>query len=84
LEKAPAETSEVGVMTTADEISGFHIIQAIASRLVSPNRIVMRDAKSYCAILLDDNNRKTIARLHFNGLTAKYLGLFSGKERADI
>ncbi len=26
----------------------------------------MRDAKSYCAILLDDNNRKPIFRLHFN------------------
>ena len=26
----------------------------------------MRDAKSYCAILYKDNNRKTIARLQFD------------------
>lgn len=26
----------------------------------------MRDAKSYCSILIDDNNRKAICRLHFN------------------
>lgn len=68
------------VTTTADELSGFHIVQAIASRLVHPKRIVMRDAKSYCAILLDDNNRKSLARLHFNGLTTKYFGIFAGKD----
>jgi hypothetical protein len=71
---------EEAVVTTQEEISGFHIVQAIASRLVEPKRIVMRDAKSYCAILLDDNNRKTVARLHFNGLTTKYLGLFADKD----
>jgi hypothetical protein len=75
-----AEADEPGVITTTEEISGFHIVQAIASKLVHPKRIVLRDAKSYCAVLLDDNNRKTIARLHFNGLTTKYLGMFKGKD----
>lgn len=74
------EANEDGVVTTPEEISGFHIVQAIASKFVDPKRIVIRDAKSYCAILLDDNNRKTIARLHFNGLTTKYLGTFAGKD----
>lgn len=72
---APSEE----VITTDEEVSGFRIVQAIASRLVDPKRIVMRDAKSYCAILLDDNNRKSLARLHFNGLTTKYLGTFEGQ-----
>jgi len=71
---------EEAIITTQEEISGFHIVQAIASRLVDPKRIVMRDAKSYCAILLDDNNRKTLARLHFNGVTTKYLGTFAEKD----
>lgn len=75
-----SETTEEGVVTTPDEISGFHIIQAIASRLIDPKRVIIRDAKSYCAILLDDNNRKTIARMHFNGITTKYLGTFTGKD----
>lgn len=74
------DANEDGVVTTPEEISGFHIVQAIASKFVDPKRIVIRDAKSYCAILLDDNNRKTSARLHFNGLTTKYLGTFAGKE----
>lgn len=68
------------IVTTPEEISGFHIVQAIASRVTDPKRIVMRDAKSYCAILLDDNNRKSLARLHFNGLSTKYVGTFTGKD----
>ena len=67
------------IITTEEEISGFRIVQAIASKIIDPKRVVMRDAKSYCAVLLDDNNRKTLARLHFNGLTTKYLGTFDGQ-----
>ena len=38
-----------------------------------------------CGILLDDNNRKPICRLHFNG-SKKYVTLFDveGGERVDI
>ena len=68
------------VETTQEEIDGFHIVRAIGSRTVDPKRIHMRDAKSYCAILLDDNNRKTIVRLHFNSATSRYVGVFKGKE----
>jgi hypothetical protein len=46
-------------------MEGFRIIQAIGAELVDPERIVMRDAKSYCAILLDDNNRRPICRFYF-------------------
>ncbi|KAA5599185.1 type I restriction endonuclease [Blastochloris sulfoviridis] len=76
---APDEAEE-SVITTQEEMSGFHIVQAIAAKFVDPKRVIIRDAKSYCAILLDDNNRKTIARLHFNAITTKHFGTFSGKE----
>ncbi|HZF95726.1 MAG TPA: type I restriction endonuclease [Allosphingosinicella sp.] len=72
----PAEPT----ITTEEEVAGFNIIRAIAAKVVDPKRIVMRDAKSYCAVLLDDNNRKTIARLHFNSPTVRYLGTFKGKD----
>lgn len=72
--------AEEATFTTEDEVAGFNIVRAIAAKSVDPKRIVMRDAKSYCAVLLDDNNRKTVARLHFNSPTARYLGTFSGKE----
>lgn len=77
---ALSEPEESGVVTTPEELSGFHIVQAIASRRVHPKRIVIRDSKSYCAILLDDNNWKSIARMHFNSATTKYLGTFLGKD----
>lgn len=74
------DVTEDGIVTTQDEISGFHIVQAIASKFVDPKRVTIRDSKSYCAILLDDNNRKTIGRMHFNSLTTRYFGTFSGKD----
>lgn len=71
------------IETTQVEIDGFNIVRAICSKLVTPERVIMRDAKSYCAILLDDNNRKTLARLHFNSPTARYLGVFTGKNEEE-
>lgn len=68
------------IVTTQEEIDGFNIVRAIGSKAIDPKRIFMRDAKSYCAILLDDNNRKTIARMHFNSPTSRYFGTFSGKD----
>jgi len=68
-----------GVITTDDEVNGFRIVQAIAARHVDPSRVIIRDSKSYCAILLDDNNRKTLARLHFNSATTRYVGTFVDK-----
>lgn len=64
------------VETTTEELEGYQVVKAIACSEVKPQRIVHRDQKSYFAILLDDTNRKPIARLHFNGKTKKYLGLF--------
>jgi hypothetical protein len=81
-EDSPGDETDAEIITTPEEISGFHIVQAIASKFVHPKRIILRDAKSYAAILLDDNNRKTLARLHFNGVTTKYFGTFSGKDEA--
>lgn len=69
-----------GVITSEEEIAGFRIVQAIAARHLDPNRVVIRDSKSYCAILLDDNNRKTLARLHFNSPTTRYVGTFTDKD----
>jgi len=83
-EESDQQEGGEATFTTEEEIAGFNIIRAIGSRLVDPRRIIMRDAKSYCAVLLDDNNRKTIARLHFNSPTARYLGTFKGKEEARV
>lgn len=64
-----------GIETTLEEVEGFQILRAIACSEVPPTRIAHRDNKSYFGVLLDDNNRKPIARLWFN-TGQKYLGLF--------
>ncbi len=79
-EEGAIASPEEAIITTQEELGGFHIVQAIASKLVDPKRVVIRDSKSYCAILLDDNNRKTIARMWFNSPTTRYFGTFEGKE----
>jgi hypothetical protein len=74
------------VITTQEEHEGFYLVKAILRRSVEPKRVVMRDTQSYCGVLLDDNNRKPICRLHFNG-KQKYLGLFKAdksEERVPI
>ena len=63
-----AETAnESKVDTTPDELEGFMIVKTILRQKIASNRIAYRDAQSYFAILLDDNNRKTICRLYLNG-----------------
>ena len=74
------------VVTTDEEKEAYFIVKSILRTVVDANRVVMRDVQSYCGILLDDNNRKPICRLHFNS-SQKQLGLFDknkNEERVSI
>jgi hypothetical protein len=77
------QTDESAILTTAEEIEGFHIVRSILRDVVSSQRVVMRDALSYCAILLDDNNRKPICRLRFNNAEKLSIGLFNEKKEEE-
>jgi len=66
---------EKQVETTEEEREGFYIVKALLRDMVDPNRIIHRDTQSYMGILLDDNNRKPLARLYFNR-GQKYVGIF--------
>lgn len=81
---APADgTGELDdIVTTQEEIDGYQIVRAIVREVVKVERVTMRDAKSYCAILLDDNNRRPICRLHLNR-GVKYLGLFDADKNEE-
>ncbi|MGB3151135.1 MAG: type I restriction endonuclease [Maribacter sp.] len=68
----PEEVSKI--QTTEEELEGFRIIVAILRRKLPVKRIVHRDTQSYFGVLLDDNNRKPLCRLHLNAGT-KYLGV---------
>ncbi len=75
--EAPAQEPEVDnkIITTEDEIQGYYIVKAILASTLDIERVTMRDAQSYCAILCDNNNRRPLCRLHFNA-KQKYVEIF--------
>ena len=74
-----------GIETTEEELDGYYVVKSILRETIDVSRVFIRDVRSYCGILLDDNNRQPICRLHFNRST-KYLSLFDGgsEERVAI
>jgi len=76
------EEEKSKIVTTEEELDGFMVIKSILRQKVSVERIVYRDAQSYFAILLDNNNRKTICRLYFNGNKKQIAFLNSQKKES--
>lgn len=81
-EREDAEADDNGVVTTDEELEGYFIVKSIIREVVAAERVAMRDTKSYFGVLLDDNNRKPICRLHFNR-KQKYLGLFDSEKNEE-
>jgi hypothetical protein len=78
----PNGTASIGVITTEEELEGFHVVKAVLREAVDIKRIHSKDTKSYFAVLLDGNTWKTICRLYFNS-KQKYIGLFD-KDKKEI
>ena len=76
----PVEEEEHKVVTTEEEMEAFRIVVAILRRKIGKERISARDTQSYFGVLLDDNNRKPICRLHFNS-SNNYIGLFDANKK---
>ncbi len=66
--------------TTAEELDGFMIVKTILRQSIKIDRISYRDAQSYFAIMLDDNNRKSVCRLYLNG-GKKFIGTFDEQKK---
>jgi hypothetical protein len=77
----PDPIEESKIITTEEEKEGFLIVKAIVRQKVDISRVFSRDTQSYFGILLDDNNRKPICRLHLNGKTKKYIELFDNERK---
>lgn len=74
------------IVTTEEEIQGYHIVRAIVSEVIDPARVTHRDVKSYFGILIDDNNRQPVCRLHLN-TSQWYISLFDeekNKQKIEI
>lgn len=71
-ELSPPNHEKDSIVTTEEELDAFMIVKTILRQKIPVDRIHYRDAQSYFAILLDNNNRKTLCRLYLNG-NKKYL-----------
>lgn len=76
---SPSEDPDIE--TTDEELEAYQIVRAILCKVVEPSRVALRDVRSYCGVLLDDNNRKPLCRFHFNATSVKYLGLFDSEKK---
>ena len=74
-----AET-EPKIITTEEELEGFYIVKSILRNTIPSERITYRDAQSYFAIFIDDNNRKPVCRLYFN-TSNKQIGVFDAEKK---
>ena len=80
VELKTSDEDAVRVETTHEELEGFFIVKSIIRTLVEANHIGHRDTQSYFGILLDDNNRKPVCRLHFNR-SQKYVGILDAEKK---
>ena len=77
------DAEEERIVTTEEELEGFYIIKSIVREDVDVSRVLHRDTRSYMGVLLDNNNRKPICRLHFNNPSKKYIQVFGKGRKAE-
>lgn len=73
--------NENDIVTTEEEIESYMIVKSILRQSIDVSRVYYRDAQTYFAILLDDNNRKPICRMYFNGKNKKYIATFDENKK---
>lgn len=81
LEDNHADSEDSKIVTTEEEIESYLIVKSILRPVVDISRVVYRDAQTYFAILLDDNNRKPICRMYFNSISRKYIATFDENKK---
>jgi hypothetical protein len=74
------EQEDSKIITTEEEIESYMVVKAILRSVTDVSRIVYRDAQTYFAILFDNNNRKPICRMYFNG-SKKYIATFDENKK---
>lgn len=70
------------IETTPEELQAFYLVKSLLMGTVDPGRVAIRDAVSFCNILLDDKITRPLFRLHFNKRPWK-VGLFDGDTKDD-
>jgi hypothetical protein len=71
------------IVTTEEELQALMIVRAVVAGSIPIERVTMRDAKSYCSVFIDDNNRKPLCRFYFNSKSKNVIGLFDAEKTEE-
>ena len=69
------------IVTTQEEIEAFYIVVSIVRQHINSDRVTYRDAQSYFAVFIDDNNRKPICRFYLDTPTNKRIAFFDENKK---
>lgn len=69
----PDDTDKI--VTTQEELDAYFAVKSIVREVIDVKRVTLRDAQSYCSVLIDDNNRKNLCRFRFNYTSKRYVGI---------
>ncbi|WP_460273978.1 type I restriction enzyme HsdR N-terminal domain-containing protein [Celeribacter sp. ULVN23_4] len=78
-----SEEKRSDIVTTDEEKEAYMMVKAIAAKSIATDRVTIRDAKSYCSVFIDDNNRKPLCRFYFNAKSKNVLGLFDADKKEE-
>jgi hypothetical protein len=67
------------IITTEEELAGYAIVRELVGDLLDDTRIGYRDRERFFGVIIDDDERRTLCRLHFNRMR-KYIGIFSSPQ----
>lgn len=81
--ETPEEKAGRNIVTTAQELEGYYVVKAILRGTIPAERVTYRDAQSYFAIFVDDNNRKPVCRLYLDSPTNKRIA-FVGDDKREV
>jgi hypothetical protein len=67
------------IITTEEELAGYAIVRELVGDLLDDTRIGYRDRERFFGVIIDDDEHRTLCRLHFNRMR-KYIGIFSSPQ----
>lgn len=73
-----ATTAAVDTALTPEKFEAFLIVRKILAEKAKPERLEYRDNRSYFAIVLDGNSRRTVCRLYLS--QRKFIGTISERK----
>ena len=76
-----AEQKEQSIETTGEELEAFYIVKSVLRNIIQADRITYRDAQTYFAVFIDDNNRKPVCRLYLNSPTNKRIAFLDENKK---